>query len=82
MQMFPSAATSTSPDGNTFDAATFLALNRYAILRRVTRVVFNTAATPPTLLEFFQTETVLPSGQIVSISAEQVRTIATTVAHA
>ncbi len=82
VQMFPSAATSTSPDGNTFDAATFLALNRYAILRRVTRIVFNTAATPPTLLEFFQTETVLPSGQIVSISAEQVRTIATTVAHA
>jgi len=82
VNLFPANAAQTSAYGQGFTADSFRNNNQYAVVRRVTRVVFNTAATPPTLLEFYQEEKVLPSGQIVEISAEHVRTIATTVAHA
>ena len=82
VNLFPANAAQASAYGQGFTADSFRNNNQYAVVRRVTRVVFNTAATPPTLLEFYQEEKVLPSGQIVEISAEHVRTIATTVAHA
>lgn len=82
VNLFPANAAQASAYGQGFTADSFRNNNQYAVVRRVTRVVFNTAATPPTLLEFYQKEKVLPSGQIVEISAEHVRTIATTVAHA
>lgn len=82
VNLFPANAAQTSAYGQGFTADSFRNNNQYAVVRRVTRVVFNTAVTPPTLLEFYQEEKVLPSGQIVEISAEHVRTIATTVAHA
>jgi hypothetical protein len=82
VNLFPANAAQASAYRQGFTADSFRNNNQYAVVRRVTRVVFNTAATPPTLLEFYQEEKVLPSGQIVEISAEHVRTIATTVAHA